>query len=528
MKGDFSRNTFDARKHFSRVLMQQGRVQLDADWNEQASILLHYLQTLAADLIGPHGGPEHNAGFEILGHQALTNDFLIGPGRYYVDGILCELDADALRIDSVEGTPPTLTVPSLKLDNRQLAVRDWLEIEDDKGWHAAQIAGIDLNNRKITVTLATGEPALENPVRLRRLIAYRQQPDYPNAQLDATNATTFLVYLDVWERHITAIEDGRIREVALGGPDTATRAKVVWQARVTDTRPYEGEDDWRTISCDDMQAQWPKWVNAWQARSACQLKVRLDPEHIKPDPCTIAPTSAYRGQENQLYRVEIHTGSNQTAADGRELPPTFKWSRDNGSIVAAWVGNNEDGAMLVSNTHGFGPGQWIEITTEAQDLLGQPGSFVKIVKVEGGALYLETPQTWTEDPPRKVRRWDHAETKEIKLAEDGAVPIPANAAADEYIDLEDGMQIQFQPNGNYRTGDYWLIPARTTGAIEWPVELGANGQPVLDTSGHPSPSAQPPHGITHRYAPLRLISVSGGTVSAGTDLRRQIAPGATC
>ena len=57
MKGDFTRNTFDPLKHFTRVLMQQGRVQLDADWNEQAAILLHCLQTLAADLIGPHGGP---------------------------------------------------------------------------------------------------------------------------------------------------------------------------------------------------------------------------------------------------------------------------------------------------------------------------------------------------------------------------------------------------------------------------------------------------------------------------------------
>ena len=42
--------------------MQQGRVQLDADWNEQADILLHYLRTLAADLIGPFGGPQGRPG----------------------------------------------------------------------------------------------------------------------------------------------------------------------------------------------------------------------------------------------------------------------------------------------------------------------------------------------------------------------------------------------------------------------------------------------------------------------------------
>ena len=34
MSGDYSRTRFDPRKHFTGVLMQQGRVQLDSDWNE--------------------------------------------------------------------------------------------------------------------------------------------------------------------------------------------------------------------------------------------------------------------------------------------------------------------------------------------------------------------------------------------------------------------------------------------------------------------------------------------------------------
>ena len=40
MKADLTRDTFHPLKHYSRVLMQQGRVQLDADMNEQAAILL--------------------------------------------------------------------------------------------------------------------------------------------------------------------------------------------------------------------------------------------------------------------------------------------------------------------------------------------------------------------------------------------------------------------------------------------------------------------------------------------------------
>jgi len=84
MKGDFTRVTFDPARHFSRVLMQQGRVQLDADFNEQAAILLHYVRTLAADLIGPYGGPEgDNHGFGISFDD--DGNLIIGKGRYYLD-----------------------------------------------------------------------------------------------------------------------------------------------------------------------------------------------------------------------------------------------------------------------------------------------------------------------------------------------------------------------------------------------------------------------------------------------------------
>src|SRR6266545_3905127 len=117
MQGDFTRDTFDPGKQFSRVLMQQGRVQVDADWNEHTSILLHYMRTLAKDILGPHAGPASDLGFEIITkgmvpaasvdarlaavepdpvrRKALKDgleggNFIIGPGRYYVEGVLVE------------------------------------------------------------------------------------------------------------------------------------------------------------------------------------------------------------------------------------------------------------------------------------------------------------------------------------------------------------------------------------------------------------------------------------------------------
>jgi hypothetical protein len=47
MKGDFTRMTFDPAKRYIRVFEQQGRVQVDSDWNEMNDIHRHLLRRLA-------------------------------------------------------------------------------------------------------------------------------------------------------------------------------------------------------------------------------------------------------------------------------------------------------------------------------------------------------------------------------------------------------------------------------------------------------------------------------------------------
>src|ERR1700722_10309623 len=87
MKGDFSRIRFNPAKQYTAVLKQQGRVDLDADANEQRAIDVTLRETINTDVIGEYGGPEDDAGFAITisGEQ-----ISIGPGRYYVHGILVE------------------------------------------------------------------------------------------------------------------------------------------------------------------------------------------------------------------------------------------------------------------------------------------------------------------------------------------------------------------------------------------------------------------------------------------------------
>ena len=64
-----------------------------------------------------------------------------------------------------------------------------------------------------------------------------------------------------------------------------------------------------------------------------------------------------------------------------------------------------------------------------------------------------------------------------------------------------------------RTGDYWLIPARTaTGDVEWPTETDKDSQGNLTIV----PLAKPPDGIKHHYAPVAVITVDNNGVAAVT------------
>ena len=97
MKGDFTRFTYSQPDHYSRVLQQQGRVQLDADWNEQVEICAHRDVALAADLIGASGAPREGGGFAVS--CARGGDLKISAGRLYVGGTLCELETETTYLE---------------------------------------------------------------------------------------------------------------------------------------------------------------------------------------------------------------------------------------------------------------------------------------------------------------------------------------------------------------------------------------------------------------------------------------------
>lgn len=85
MTGDFSRwRAPNARAQgYTGVLMQQGRLYTDSDWNENVSIQGQRMDSALASAIGPAGTPRDAPGFQI---GPAAGGFIIGAGSYWIDG----------------------------------------------------------------------------------------------------------------------------------------------------------------------------------------------------------------------------------------------------------------------------------------------------------------------------------------------------------------------------------------------------------------------------------------------------------
>jgi Family of unknown function (DUF6519) len=450
MQGDFSRLTFDPRKQYRAVHMQQGRVQLDADWNEQVAIFNYALETQIRDLVGPAGGPQAGAGFQVIStsnavameqqeassQQAHTPafDFVLSKGHYYVDGILCENERD---------------------------------------------------------------------------VHYSQQLDYPDARLPPELKHHAIVYLDVWLRHVNASEDPSLREIALGGIDTTTRTKTVWQAKVLPVGNHRVLADSRNVTYEQVVIlpEWHALLNRQRQRGRLQARLSSHDTHL----------------ENHLYRVEIH------AIQGEAV--TFKWSRENGSVVfeVQQFRQNEEGDVLLvidredleRDRTRLQKGDWVEIVDEETLLQGRVLPLYQVKDVPNytqGSVTLKGALSddlgylgQTKHRHLLLRRWDHDASDP-----QAAALLKVQRNQEHWTGLENGLQVAFQQGGRYETGDYWLIPARAISqSIEWP----------QDSTQQDVPLSLPPRGTYHHYCPLTLLSRNqDGSWEVASDLRQLFAP----
>ena len=420
IKADITRDSRVRSEHRRTVRHQQGRVPMDADINEAQDLIIDRVEIEAGDVIGPSGGPKSGAGFGVSVNG--SGQIALSAGRYYVEGILCELDAP---------------------------------------------------------TLLTAQPDLP---------AF-SMPNQPGV---------YLAYLDASFDHVTVLDDPSIQEVALHGADTATRQRVKAQVRLLRVNANPAA----SATCDTAFAAWSSLIAAPTGAAAA----RAEPEAAPENECSMTPGAGYRSLLNQLYCLVIHDPGNETGA-------TCKWSRENGSIASLWL--SQDGNELTVEAQGRDPHRlfrangWVELIDRERELREEPGTLVRLTNVRDNILTID-PGTATgpvdfsafKTSPR-VRRWESA----------GALPLNHAPDADGFSPLEYGVQARFAP-GTYRTGDYWMVPARTaTGDVEWPRD-GVTNEPLL----------RPCHGVHHHFAKLALLSFDGASWSLRQDCRQLFPP----
>ena len=408
MKGDFSRFRFDRNKSYTSVLSQQGRVQLDSDANEQRAIDEYLRATGLIDVIGWTGAPKHDPGFEITVPDATR--IMIGAGRIYVDGLLCEAVAQA-----------------------EYMQQRWL------------------------IDPVPDSAALLSDLRLRRTGALR-------------------VWLEAWQRLITPIDDTGIKDVALGEADTTARLQTVWRV-VVEPAPAASPP---SSCCAEMHKLRGFVTHGRMTAGTDDAGGRSS--------CLPSPHAAYRGLENQLYRVEVHHG----AAIGQA---TFKWSRDNGSVLTRITDINGREVTVDSlgpdANLGFAPLQWVELSDDSYEFgpePNRPGELLQIRFVDPEhrriTLFQPAPAMNTASGHAKLRRWDQAGNDATSNG------VPMNPIGRN--SLENGIYVQFSNAQPFRSGNYWLIPARTaTGMPEWPPSDsdGADYQQARSITVHRAPLA---------------------------------------
>lgn len=453
MAGDYTRFTFKADKNYSEVRQQQGRVSLDADWNEGEAIDDRHWRSETFDILGrcvvPAATPQ---AFEIaIAPGSTLGEFTIGVGRLYLDG--------------------------LQVENHGLLPQQFDPV-------LAELHGT--------------EP-----------VPYSAQPYYPKAlAVHPETGRSDLIYLHVWQREVTALEDPELLEIALDGPDTTTRQQTAWQVQVLEN---VGE-----ARCPDVLDVWDDIIEPSAGRLTTN---QVAPGEDKP--CIISPSGGYRGLENRLYRVEIHT-------PGIVGTAMFKWSRDNVSVRAAVDAISPGRSQITVRELGrdqvlrFNPGDWVEVLDDYLEFRIRAGEnnvaghMAKIAAIDEahGILTIDPaiPHNLSFDATdanrhTRVQRWDQT----MGVDSDGLLKTAAGP-----LELEDGVLAAFSidpanRSGEFKRGDYWVFTARTAdGSVEKLTEA-------------------PPRGVHHHYCRLAVVHW-GATVDTTHvhDCRRFWPPAHCC
>jgi hypothetical protein len=405
MSGDYSRKTFKASRNYSGVLMQQGRVQLDADWNEQIDIKLRRQRVETVDTLGRAVVPmETPDGFKI---ELNSGELTIFPGRMYVDGLLAEN----------HGASPELFYAAL---------------DEERGT----------------------QPLL-----------YQDQPFFPNAQLIEPLPTsgTHIAFLDVWQRELSYIQQPNLVEPAVG-VDTTARWQTVWQVKVLQLDPQPGSE----LECSEQHNAWDDLIAPSAGRLSTAIVAPQEEDDLCLVPTEggyrALENRLYRVEVHDkggfgiaTFKWARHNASIETAVNeisGTELVVAqSQWDESRRFNQDDWVEITDDVLELAGQA---GEMRRISAIDYAANTITLNAALP--------ALDFPVLPTNATEPERhtRIKRWDQQNEVDVNT---GLLTI-SNTPVYMEAGIQISFSLDADPalSGNFKTGDYWLFYARSANA----------------------------------------------------------------
>jgi hypothetical protein len=402
MGSDRARVSYDEKQQYRSVVMQQGRVTLEADANEALRIVDEEIRHDALDFVGPAGTPDD--GYRITPDGAGT-DFQVQAGTMYVGGVRAYLP---------KGNPP--------ITYKYTSQPDWL---------------------------------------------------FP-APPDPAPPSTELVFLHLLEQEISAVEVPDLKDVALGGPDTAQRSRLLQHVHRLATQSKDCSGAWK-----EAIARWNAQgldfhSNSMRVIPQATLKVSFSQDNTSPNLCKPVAQGGYLGADNQLIRVEICEVDQAGNAK-------FLWGFDNASFLYPVTAvdsqnlqlssrpvdqyhqpRNKQAVQVLRSTAKLANGAYVAY---AADIDNPPANKFSVVTTLAGAYSPDSQQvtlndalsndflnlTDPTDPTQKIQLYLRVWEEHLDLVANTATSLG-----------QTGVQVTFKAgaSGKYHVGDYWTFAVR--------------------------------------------------------------------
>ena len=320
------------------------------------------------------------------------------------------------------------------------------------------------------------------------LFEYDRQADFPRAP--ALPEGPYKLYVDLWDRAVTALEDPALRDPGLKGADTCTRTRTLAQVK------------WCPVDVDpEDPADNPPKGNA-------RLTAKLRRDSVTENLCTEEDVRYRTG--NYLFRLEVHS-IEPVDPDTERI--TLKWSSENGA--EAYKAGQEP--------HGFiGDGWAFEFFSGPDDDFASEihlgNHFQTNTDFPSKGILLHTyPQILPEDRPF-VRRWDGfcvidrdktgaaalvSDPDGEILALDRGVPLSTETAAESHGHVSPGTTLKINTlalelklslyEKDLIPGDFWYALVRES----------------RDETGDTLIHHALPTGIDHHYMTLAVFDGTG-------------------